>query len=207
MSAGSFPREPGPGREFPPGREPRLGIDIGKVIINGPAHPGGGDTAFFTGDEATMLATPEMDGAVAAVARLTGRFDGRVWLVSKCGPRVQARTLRWLAAHRFGERTGLPPEHFRFCRECPDKRIHCEQLALTHFIDDHPEVHAAIRGAVGYQYFFGPQHHPVPAYGIHAATWAEVEALIEASLPPAAPAPPNEGPVSGATFHRSRVDY
>jgi len=44
-------------------REPRLGIDIGRVITNGPAHPGG-DTAFFQGDEATMLATPEMPGAV-----------------------------------------------------------------------------------------------------------------------------------------------
>jgi hypothetical protein len=66
MSAGSFPREPRLDRE------PRLGVDIGKVIINGPAHPGGGDTAFFTGDEATMLATPEMDGAVAVIARLMG---------------------------------------------------------------------------------------------------------------------------------------
>jgi hypothetical protein len=45
-------------------REPRLGIDIGRVIINGPAHPGGGDTAFFSGDEATMLATPEIDGCM-----------------------------------------------------------------------------------------------------------------------------------------------
>jgi hypothetical protein len=106
MSAGRFPREP---RQPRVDREPRLGIDIGNVIINGPAHPGGGDTAFFTGDEATMLATPEMDGAVAAITRLMGRFGGRVWLVSKCGPRVQARTLRWLDAHRFSERTGLPP--------------------------------------------------------------------------------------------------
>ena len=35
--------------ETPP-PEPRLGIDIGRVIIDGPAHPGG-DTAFFSGDE------------------------------------------------------------------------------------------------------------------------------------------------------------
>ncbi|HZR49840.1 MAG TPA: hypothetical protein VFB06_10010 [Streptosporangiaceae bacterium] len=67
------------------GRPPRLGIDIGKVIINGPAHPAGGDTAFFEGDDATMLATPEMDGCVAAIARLISLFGGQVWLVSKCG--------------------------------------------------------------------------------------------------------------------------
>jgi hypothetical protein len=132
--------------------EHRLGIDIGRVIIDGSAHPGGGDTAFFAGDEDTMLATPEMAGAVAAIARLVPRFQGRVWLLSKCGPRR------------------------------PDKRVHCEQLGLTHFVDDHPEVHAAIRGAVAHQIFFGPQRAPVPGYGRHAPTWVEVESLIERSL-------------------------
>jgi hypothetical protein len=163
-------------------REPRLGIDIGRVIINGPAHPAGGDTAFFVGDEATMLATPEMDGAIPAIADLVGLFAGRVWLISKCGPRVQARTLCWLKAHDFYQRTGLAPDHIQFCRTRPDKRLHCQQLALTHFVDDHPEVHAAIRGTVDHQYFFGPQHHPVPGYGIHTPTWADVETRIRDSL-------------------------
>jgi hypothetical protein len=165
-------------------REPRLGIDIGKVIINGPGHPGGGDTAFFTGDEATMLATPEMPGSVAAIARLVTRFAGRVWLVSKCGPLVQARTRRWLDAHDLYQRTGLAPDHLRFCLTRSDKRIHCQQLGLTHFVDDHPEVHAAIHGVVDHQYFFGPQQHPVPQYGQHAPTWADAERLIDQSLRP-----------------------
>jgi hypothetical protein len=163
-------------------RQPRLGIDIGRVIIDGPSHPAGGDTAFFSGDEATMLATPEMAGCVPAVARLAELLGGRVWLVSKCGPCVQARTLRWLDARDFWARAGVPREHVRFCRERREKRAHCQELRLTHFVDDHPEVHAAIRGAVEYQYFFGPQRHPVPAYGIHAATWAEALRLIEESL-------------------------
>jgi hypothetical protein len=30
------------------------------MIIDGPSHPQGGDTAFFDGDEQIMLATPEM---------------------------------------------------------------------------------------------------------------------------------------------------
>jgi hypothetical protein len=167
------------------GRPPRLGIDIGKVIINGPAHPGGGDTAFFEGDEATMLATPEMAGSVAAIARLITLFDGRVWLVSKCGPRVQDRTLRWLDAHDFYQRTGLPLCHVRFCLTRPEKRIHCEELELTHFVDDHPEVHAAIRGTVEFQYFFGPQAEPVPGYGIHVPTWAEAARHITGSVLPA----------------------
>ena len=163
-------------------REPRLGIDIGRVIINGPAHPQGGDTAFFAGDETTMLATPEMVGAVPAIARLVTLFAGQVWLISKCGPRVQARTLRWLQGHDFYRRTGVPPGHVLFCRTRPEKRHHCQQLGLTHFVDDHPEVHAAIQGAVHKQYFFGPQRDPVPAYGTHAPTWAEAETHITNSL-------------------------
>jgi hypothetical protein len=144
---------------------PRLGVDIGRVIIDGSSHPAGGDTAFFTGDEATMLATPEMSGAVETIARLVRLFAGNVWLVSKCGPKVQARTERWLAAHDFFGRTGMSRRNVRFCRQRADKRDHCIELGLTHFVDDHPEVHQAIRGAVIHQYYFGPQAHGVPSHG------------------------------------------
>jgi len=159
-------------------RQPRLGIDIGRVIIDGSAHPAGGDTTFFTGDDAALLATPEVAGAVASIARLVGLFDGQVWLVSKCGPRVEKRTLRWLDGHRFHERTGVARDHLRFCRARAEKRYHCEELDLTHFIDDRPEVHSAIQGVVDHQYLFGPQSRVVPDYGIAAPAWPAVEALI-----------------------------
>jgi len=129
-----------------------------------------------------MLATPEMPDAVEVIGRLVRRFEGRVWLVSKCGPRVQARTLRWLDAHDLYGRTGLPRDHVRFCRARPDKRLHCLELGLTHFVDDHPEVHEAIRGAVNHQYFFGPQARPVPEYSHHAPDWLTVERLVDDSL-------------------------
>ena len=164
------------------GRQPRLGIDIGRVIIDGPANRGSGDTAFFEGDEAAMLATPEMAGSFSAIGRLVDLFSARVWLVSKCGLRVQARTLRWLDGHDFYRRTGLPASNVRFCLTRPDKRIHCEQLGLTHFVDDHPEVHAGIRGCVDQQYYFGPQREPVPGFGIHVQDWPAAEARIRASL-------------------------
>ncbi|GIH14121.1 hypothetical protein [Rugosimonospora africana] len=162
-------------------RESRLGVDIGRVIIDG-SRATGGDTAFFTGDDATMLSTPEMPGAVETIARLVTRFDGRVWLVSKCGPRIQDRTRRWLVAHDFHRRTGLPPDRVWFCRARAEKRAICEQLGLTHFVDDHPEVHAAIRGVVEHQYLFGPQSRAVPGYALHALTWVVVEGLIDHSL-------------------------
>jgi hypothetical protein len=128
-----------------------------------------------------MLATPEMAGCAAAVARLTELFAGRVRLVSKCGPRIQARTLRWLDAHDFRARAGVPREQVRFCRQRREKRGHYEELRLTHFIDDHPDVHAAIRGAVEFQFFFGPQRAPVPPYGIHVLTWAEARTAVTAA--------------------------
>jgi hypothetical protein len=164
-------------------RQPALGIDIGRVIINGPAHPAGGDTAFFEGDEATMLATPEIADAVEVIARLVPLFGGRVWLVSKCGRRVQDRTLRWLDGHDFYRRTGLSRDHVEFCRARPDKRGHCERFQLTHFIDDHPEVHDAICGAVDYQYYFGPQAQPVSEHAIHALTWRHLERHITSTIP------------------------
>jgi hypothetical protein len=163
-------------------RQPRLGIDIGRVIIDGASHPAGGDTAFFHGDEATMLATPEMPGAIETIATLVSQVDGRVWLVSKCGPKIQAKTLRWLDAHDFYGRTGLSRDQVRYCRARADKRIHCVELELTHFVDDHPEVHEAIRGAVDHQYFFGPQRARVPSYGVHTPSWAIALDRIGATL-------------------------
>jgi len=91
-----------------PKRPKALGVDIGRVIIDGSSHPDGGDTAFFRGDDAAMLATPEMTGAIESISRLAERFEGRVWLVSKCGPVIQDRSMRWLANQNFFERTGIP---------------------------------------------------------------------------------------------------
>jgi hypothetical protein len=149
-----------------------------------------------------MLATPEMAGCAPAVARLAELFGGRVWLVSKCGPRVQARTMRWLDASDFWARSGVPRGSARFCRERREKRGHCEELGLTHFIDDHPEVHAAIRGAVRYQYFFGPQRAPVPPYGIHVPTWADALAVIPATV-----AGPRAGSAAGGGTRGALLKY
>jgi hypothetical protein len=129
-----------------------------------------------------MLATPEMAGSVEAIAGLVPLFGYRVWLVSKCGRTVRDRTLRWLDAHNFYARTGLPRDQVRFCRTRADKRIHCVELGLTHFVDDNPEVHEAIRGYVEHQYFFGPQRVGVPSYGVHAPSWDVAAELIAATL-------------------------
>lgn len=162
-------------------REPRWGIDIGRVVIDGSAHPHGGDTAFFTGSEQVMLATPQVPGAIETIARLVPLFDGRVWLVSKCGPRVQQRSLRWLAHHRFFERTGIPADHVRFCLRRPDKRTISAELGLTHLVDDRPDVHQAVRDVVAHRYLFGPQRPGVRAPALRTPTWADVEEHLRGS--------------------------
>jgi hypothetical protein len=159
----------------------RLGVDIGRVIIGGGTVPGSSDTQFFSGDTARMLATPAVPGAFDALARLVPRFE-QVWLVSKCGERVQRHTRQWLDHHRFATRTGIPREHIRFCLRRPDKAVHCAELRITHFVDDKPDVHRALDGVVPHRYLFGPQRTPPPAGVRPTLTWAAAEAAIVRSL-------------------------
>ncbi|MET7422664.1 hypothetical protein [Dactylosporangium sp. NPDC005555] len=158
----------------------RLGVDIGRVIIGGTA-PGGGDTQFFSGDTAKMLATPAVPGAFEALARLAPRFE-QVWLVSKCGERVQRHTRQWLDHHDCVARTGIPREHLRFCLQRADKAGHCAELGITHFVDDKLDVHQALRGIVAHRFLFGPQPAPAPAWVQHVGTWPAAEAAILRSL-------------------------
>jgi hypothetical protein len=161
---------------------PRLGVDIGRVVIDGPSHPAGGDTAFFGRSLEVALATPPMADLFVVLPRLVERFDGRVWLISKCGDRIRDRSLAWLEHHRFWERTGIDPTHARFCRERPQKADHCRELGITHMVDDKLDVHAALRGLVEHRYLFGPQRRPAPAWVDACPDWPAVEAAIGATV-------------------------
>jgi hypothetical protein len=159
----------------------RLGVDIGRVIIDGTHHPDGGDTAFFTGDTARLLRTPPMADVFEVLPRLAASFGGRVWLVSKCGERVEQRTRLWLAHHEFADRTGIAEDHVRFCRRRPDKAVHCAELGITHFVDDRPDVHEALAGVVGHRFLFGPQAQPSPPGVVATLTWSDAERAITAT--------------------------
>lgn len=135
----------------------KLGIDIGRVIIAAadPSQPQ--DTTFLGGGRDAVLQTPPSAGAFEAIADLVDLFDGRVWLVSKAGKRVREKTRIWLAHHDFFERTGIPPENLRFCYKRHEKAYHCEELGLTHFIDDRIQVLRHLQEGVPWLYLFGPQ--------------------------------------------------
>jgi hypothetical protein len=164
--------------------EPRLGVDIGRVIIAGPVdrYATGEDTSFFDGDLEAMLRTPEVYGVFDELPRLVGRFGGRAWLVSKAGETTQRRTELWLARHRVFERTGIPAGNVRFCRRRADKAVVCRELGITHFVDDRLDVLDAMRDVVPYRYLFGAQRDPVPPDVVHTQGWTEVTSAI--ALPP-----------------------
>ena len=150
------------------------GIDIGRVLIPGD----GPDTSFVGCTDEQALAAPAMPGAFEAITRLCQRFAGRVWLVSKCGPRIQERSRRWLDRHRFFQQTGIRYGQVRFCRERKDKAPICKQLGVTLFVDDRLDVLAAMAGVVPHRFQFGASAAP-PGI-VPVASWPAAERAIVA---------------------------
>jgi hypothetical protein len=154
-----------------------LGIDIGGVIIT-PARAAG-DTSFFSSN---YLATPPMDGAFDAIARLgRERFGARVHLVSKCGPGVEAKTRAWLAHHGLHDIAGVPVERLHFCRARADKAPICARLGVTHFVDDRLEVLGYLT-SVPNRYLFQPDAKEIARHAAHlpqvciVRAWEEIVA-------------------------------
>jgi len=165
-----------------------LGIDIGRVIIGPVDDDGRADTSFLSGTPDRAMQTPPAAGAFAAITRLAAAFDGAVWLVSKCGPGVQAKTRRWLDHWRFWATTGIAPAHLRFCRERRDKALHCHELGVTHFIDDRLDVLEHLRNVVPELYLFGHQKARPPSWVTPVITWpAVLAAVLPAGGPGAGP--------------------
>jgi hypothetical protein len=159
--------------------EPRLGVDFGRVIHGGAAISGEEDTAFLDGDIEEAMRSPATAGMFEVLPGLVARFGARVWVISKCGERIQRRTLQWLDRHDFHDRTGIAPGNVRFCRKRADKAGHCAELAITHMVDDRLDVHHALRGLVPNLYLFGPQPAPPPNWVHPVRTWAELAESME----------------------------
>lgn len=155
----------------------KLGIDVGRVLIS-PGESRKPDTSFIGGSLEAALDTPPYDDMFDVVPALVERFGGAVWIVSKCGPRIQERTLRWFGHHRFFERTGIRPDRVRFCLQRPEKAVHCRELGITHFIDDRVDVLEPMAGIVPLRYLFGPQRGRVPDGMRHVPTWRDALAAV-----------------------------
>ncbi len=161
-----------------PKAPPRLGVDIGRVLI-APVDPvSGADTEFLNGDDRRALLTPPSPDAFDVLRELTARLDGAVWLVSKAGPRVQALTRRWLERWRFFALTGVKPGNLHFCRERHEKAAYARRFGFTHFVDDRHDVLAPMRGLVPNLLLFGVQRGASPPYVRHVMTWRDVRAAL-----------------------------
>jgi len=113
-----------------------LGIDIGGVIMDKTNDKT--DTSFFSDNFLKTTAVPQV---FEVLAILVGRrFGPNTHIVSKCGRKVQEKSLLWLAHHDFYRRTGIPESNVHFCKERSEKAPICQNLGITHFIDDKLEV-------------------------------------------------------------------
>jgi hypothetical protein len=164
---------------------PRLGIDIGNVIM-----AGDNDALFGSGpmgagySEEAMLAMPEVDGAIEAVGRLVQLFgEQNVWLISKASRNTEAKTHRWLLYNSIYSRTGLLETHAWFCRARPDKAVICEFLGIGWFVDDRPDVLYPMDGLVPHRYLLGNQWLVSPRGITAVADWPAAEKAIREDFP------------------------
>ncbi|MDA2922490.1 hypothetical protein MYX07_04470 [Patescibacteria group bacterium AH-259-L07] len=133
-----------------------LGVDIGGVIID--RVNDGTDTSLFSDNYLRTTAVPGVFDALHELVEK--RFGDKVCLVSTCGQRVQDKTLHWLDHHCFYDLTGIGRDCVHFCRERHEKAGICENLCITHFVDDHLEILGNLT-TVGTLYLFQPRLNEV----------------------------------------------
>ena len=129
-----------------------LGVDIGGVIID--RVNDGTDTSFFSDNYLRTTAVPGVFDALRELVEK--RFGDNVFLVSKCGRKVQEKTMHWLDHHGFYDSTGIKHNHIHFCRERHEKAGICQRLGVTHFVDDRLEILSNLT-TVGTLYLFQPR--------------------------------------------------
>lgn len=115
---------------------PRLGLDIGRVTIDGQPED-------LSRDDGSFLKVPAVPLVMQCVHRLVERRYGPegVWLVSQCRRDQARRNVRmWLEGHDFFGRTGITREQVIFCDTNAEKAGIAQRLKLTDFIDDSLEV-------------------------------------------------------------------
>lgn len=158
----------------------RFGIDFGGVIVQHIRGKPQEDTAL-TSIEGTEVILPN---AFEAIAELVAICEGQVWIISKAGYRMRAHTLSWLEAVNFYSLTGLEADHIRFCFEREEKAGICQELAISHFVDDRFRVMEILRHVVPHLYLFSLKgtRKGCPLWATYVSGWTELLALFKASI-------------------------
>ena len=160
----------------------RWGIDFGGVIVKSGKRSGQSDTQLRQGDSASVA----QEGVVDAVRTLVRLSGGQLWIVSKAGPRMQQRTRDWLQSTHFFDQTGMRADKLHFCLEREEKKGICQQLGITHFVDDRIHIMQILRGVVPNLYLFGDPGGEkfCPPWATFVPGWAELVGVILASADP-----------------------
>lgn len=109
----------------------RIGIDIGGVII---AEDTDKPDLFFSSH---FLKAKPVSNSFETIKELIDTFSSEnIFIISKCGPEIQKKSLLWLEDNFFFQKTGFKRENINFCLHRNEKAIIAENLNLTHFIDD-----------------------------------------------------------------------
>ena len=114
-------------------RVPRVGFDVGNVILRN-------DT---DSPELSFSQRPQyyLDGAVEVIDRTVHALKPEnAFIISKCGPNMQERTLEFFDEHDFYGNTGFKRGHVLFCLNRADKAPIAADLGLTHFVDDRLDI-------------------------------------------------------------------
>lgn len=153
---------------------PVLGVDFGNVIV----RPGlkAGESMF----SAAYLYAPPSDDCFDILGLLNGsrRFDGRVYVVSKAGERIERRTREWMEHHDFYARTGIPADRLHFVRSIEEKPDTCRELGITDFVDDRLEVLELMPWMVGRYLYCPTRPEHLPRRITWVATWRELNSRL-----------------------------
>ncbi len=134
----------------PSSAQEALGIDFGGVILD---RSEGAKDPDETGE---YLQTPEVADAIDSIRVLmTQRFAGNAFIISKAKLQNRDKWMNWLNQQRFWERSTMPPENVRFCLKRDEKDAICQELGITHFVDDRLEVLSYME-TVPYRYLLRP---------------------------------------------------
>lgn len=155
----------------------KLGIDVGGVLTK---KGGSAADTFLFGPN--YLNAPAVEGALEAVAALnTGTFAGNLWIISKCGHKVECRTREWLKAHKVD--LIIPENKWFFCKKRHEKAPIAKDIGLTHFIDDRLEV-LSYMTSVRNRYLFQPESKEVEPRKEHLPSvkvvndWPSLQAIL-----------------------------
>lgn len=124
--------------------------------------------------------TDFVENSIEVVRRLyeSDQFGGRVYLVSKCGPKVEDRTRQWLRLRGFYDQTGLLEHQVYYVRDYAAKGLRCADLGISHFIDDRVANLTAMT-TVTWRYLFAPlRPNQIPPWATWVGSWLEFERQV-----------------------------